>query len=149
MGTWNDVHTLPVQYRMKAHCPGLKGAPGTANQWICYEFICICSASVTALKGKLEKTKLWHKHRDQWEKVYKLTESLKNVIHILGNVIQGLGHSWAPVKTTMHKRRILSGSKWSVWRGLTLKQFLGKWTYGQALDTFPLKNKSFSTKLFS
>ena len=50
---------------------------------------------------------------------------------------------------TMHKRRILSGSKWSVWRGLTLKQFLGKWTYGQTLDTFPLKNKSFSTKLFS
>ena len=39
-------------------------------------------------------------HRNQLEKVYKLTESLKNVIHILGNVIQGLGHSWAPIEET-------------------------------------------------
>ena len=37
-------------------------------------------------------------HRNQWEKVYKSTESLKNVIQILGNVIQGLGHSWAPIE---------------------------------------------------
>ena len=37
-------------------------------------------------------------HSNQWEKVYKSTESLKNVIHILGNVIQGLGHSWAPIE---------------------------------------------------
>ena len=57
MGALNDVHTLPAQYRMNAHCPGLKGVPGTANQWICYEFICICSTSVISIGGKLETLK--------------------------------------------------------------------------------------------
>ena len=92
MGAYNDVHTLPAQYRMKAHCPGLKGVPGTANQLICYEFICICSTSITALEGKTRKTKLWYKflHRDPWEKVYKSTESLRNVIHIMGNANQSV-----------------------------------------------------------
>ena len=40
------------------------------------------------------KLKLWTRiYIGINEKVYKSTESLKNVIHILGNVIQGLGHS--------------------------------------------------------
>ena len=47
---------MPAQYRMNDHCPGLKEVPGTANQLICYEFICICSTSVTAFwREKLEK----------------------------------------------------------------------------------------------
>ena len=47
MGASNDVHILPAQSRMNAQSPGLKGAPGTINQWICYKFICICSIGVT------------------------------------------------------------------------------------------------------
>ena len=145
MGAWNNVHTLPAQYRMKAHCPGLKGAPGT---WIHLHMFSKCHSS----EGKtLKKKNFRHQfsHRDQWEKVYKLTESLKNVIHILGNVNQSLEPYWtqtivrlmhsARIKHalgmnrnkrngynwwSMYKRWILSGSKWSVWRGLILKQIL-------------------------
>ena len=72
-------------------------------------------------------------HRSQWEKVYKSTESLKNVIHILGNANQS---HW-PIVTLLHRlvRLLLDyryaqeeDSKWEqmiyLWRGLTLKQIL-------------------------
>ena len=93
MGAWNDVHTLPAQYRMKAHCPGLKKVPGT---WIHLHMFNKCHIHWR----ETFETEIMDKnlHRNQWEKVYKSIESLKSVIHIMGNVIQGLGHSWAPIE---------------------------------------------------
>ena len=38
-------------YRMNAQSPGLKGVPGTTNQWICYEFITYICSSVTNIGG--------------------------------------------------------------------------------------------------
>ena len=69
-----------------------QGAPGTANQWICYESICICSRSFTNIGGNLLETDIMGRnlHRKPREKVCKLTESLKNVIHIMGNANQAL-----------------------------------------------------------
>ena len=102
MGNQNDVHTLPAQYRMKAHCPGLKGVPGTANQWMGHWIHLHMFNKCHWYWRETFETEIMDKnlHRNQWEKVYKSTESLKNVIHILGNVIQGLGHSWAPIEET-------------------------------------------------
>ena len=44
------------------------------------------------LEGKIFETEIMDKnlHRNQWEKVYKLTESLKNVIHILGDAYESV-----------------------------------------------------------
>ena len=86
------MHTLPAQYRMNAHCPELKRAHGTTNQWICYEFICIFSTSVTNIGGNLLETEIIGRnlHRKPIEKAYKLTESLKNVIHVMGNANQSV-----------------------------------------------------------
>ena len=47
------MHTLPAQYRMKAHCPGLKGAPGT---WIHLHMFNRCQP---LLKWTTRKTKFW------------------------------------------------------------------------------------------
>ena len=53
--------------------PRTQGAPGTANQWICYEFICICSTGVVTIGGNILETEIIGRilHRKPVEKVYK------------------------------------------------------------------------------
>ena len=156
---------------MKAHCPGLKGAPGL---WIHLHMFNKCHIHWR----ETFETEIMDKnlHRNQWEKVYKLTESLKNVIHILGNAYQSvwpriysllspivtlfwLFWSWSDQRPTerlnkttycwmVYKRRILSEANDLQMTKGNLETNL-EMNVRSPLDTFPLKNKSFSTKLFS
>ena len=154
MSTWNDVHTLPAQYRMKAHCPGLKGAPGT---WIHLHMFNKCHP---LLKWTTRKTKFWHKfyiginerrctswqnHLKMWSIYWVMSFKALDTAECL---LKRLQHAWLVWSLNESIVTLLirpatywvqeEDSKWEqmiyLWRGLTLKQILEKWTYRSPLD---------------
>ena len=81
---FNECYTSTVQHE----CP----LPRTQGDAWDSQFICICSTGVNTIVGNKSKVCFMVQilHGKPIEKVYKLTKSLKNVIHILGDMIHAL-----------------------------------------------------------
>ena len=149
------MHTLPAQYRMKAHCPGLKGAPGT---WIHLHMFSKCHP---LLKWTTQKTRF---RPNSCIGIYvRYCQVERNTVKrwsIYWGMHPSIGNTWAPVKISCIVDYCTDywvqeeDSKWEqmiyLWRGLTLKQYFENIKeiqenerIGHPLTHFPSKIKTF------